>query len=354
MIANNTRTMNDMDHNSPYLYFDFQKIWRVFPIPRSTKELVKSILFELFPFAFRRFAIYQNWLNAKAFHYQAFKPWRFSYWKYTLCRGYYIKHPDITTAIPHNDNIPSIAVVVHVYYCDVFSEIMERIRNFKEVPLTLYITTQQHLINDVKQLIPNTIKNVVIEAVPNHGRDIWPFLQIMLRVKADGHTVVLKLHTKKSNHLHRKLQWRTAIFDELTGEEKMKHALATFHDDPQVGMIAPLNNILSMHLHYGANGAKVHEIARRLGLSDHQLRAMPFIAGSMFWANTKVLAPIIDLQLTAEDFEPEAEQVDGTMAHVIERVFTLGLTLTSMKLLDTDYTSGANGYKVSKNHRFTG
>ena len=52
--------------------------------------------------------------------------------------------------------------------------------------------------------------------------------------------------------------------------------------------------------------------------------ALRFPVGSMFWARSAALKPLLDLDLQPQHFPPEAGQVDGTLAHAIERM--LGVT----------------------------
>jgi GT2 family glycosyltransferase/lipopolysaccharide biosynthesis protein len=53
---------------------------------------------------------------------------------------------------------------------------------------------------------------------------------------------------------------------------------------------------------------------------------LPFPAGSFFLARTDAIRPMLDGAYALEDFEPEAHQVDGTLAHAIERMFVLVAT----------------------------
>jgi lipopolysaccharide biosynthesis protein len=49
--------------------------------------------------------------------------------------------------------------------------------------------------------------------------------------------------------------------------------------------------------------------------------SMNFPVGTMFWARTAALKPLIDLNLKWEDYPEEPVAIDGTILHAMERIF---------------------------------
>ena len=48
---------------------------------------------------------------------------------------------------------------------------------------------------------------------------------------------------------------------------------------------------------------------------------LDFPSGSMFWGRSAALKPLLSMNLTLDDFPPENKQIDGTLAHIIERMY---------------------------------
>ena len=61
-------------------------------------------------------------------------------------------------------------------------------------------------------------------------------------------------------------------------------------------------------------------LTRRLGLPAVDIDQQSFPAGSMYWCRLQALRPLLDVQLSEAEFEDETGQVDGTLAHAIERI----------------------------------
>ena len=54
----------------------------------------------------------------------------------------------------------------------------------------------------------------------------------------------------------------------------------------------------------------------------------------MFWFRPAAFAALRDLNLSLEDFEAEAGQVDGTLHHAIERCFTVAAWMRGFTIRD--------------------
>jgi lipopolysaccharide biosynthesis protein len=56
-----------------------------------------------------------------------------------------------------------------------------------------------------------------------------------------------------------------------------------------------------------------------------------FPVGTMFWARTKALKPLFDLNLSWSDYPDEPLPYDGSMLHAIERILPIIIGKNSFK-----------------------
>ncbi len=230
-----------------------------------------------------------------------------------------------------------LGIVLHVFYPDLLGEIL---RGLAAVPVAfdLIVTNASGTALDITTSSLPQAKSVRILNVENRGRDLWPLAQIVNAGILDPYDLILKLHTKQSawRDDHEQLPgsgsaWRQALLASLLGgTDNIKSILTAFAVTPELGMVTADGSVLGPQF-WGSNEKTTSHLLRRLEL---ELRPgeLRFAAGSMYWTRGFVIQGLRALGLTADDFEREARQVDGTTAHAIERLLGLltveaGLTI---------------------------
>ncbi len=229
-----------------------------------------------------------------------------------------------------------IAAIVHVFYEDLTEEVQRYLRNIP-YPFDTYICTDTPA---KRTSILATFAawdrgNVHVRLVPNRGRDIAPKL-VAFRDVYDGYEFVLHLHTKSSStasHLEVFRNWRGFIFENLVGSPDIARSiLDAFARRRDLGMIGAQHfEPVRRHLNWGDNFPIAQGLAARMGIALSDERVLDFPSGSMFWARSAALKPLLDLNLRIEDFPAEAGQMDGTIAHAIERLFFLSCEAAKLK-----------------------
>lgn len=88
------------------------------------------------------------------------------------------------------------------------------------------------------------------------------------------------------------------------------------------------------------NVCEVHRSWAQLGLDSLPGNGQ-FASGSMFWARLQALRPLLDAHLLPSMFDIETGQVDGTLAHAIERATGAVVTCAGFFVGDTAQVDGA-------------
>lgn len=212
--------------------------------------------------------------------------------------------------------------VIHAWYPDVFDELLQALQS-SGLPWRIVATTTPERKDEIERIARARGMDVEVHAFANHGRDILPFLHVAGRLLEEGEDVVLKLHTKRSTHRQDGEQWRNELTGRLLAPDRAVAINRAFGAQPDLGLVAPEGHVQPLHFYWGANERNVQVLLSRLGIAQPDVERDTFIAGSMFWARLSALRPILDGHLQPSQFETEAGQVDGTLAHAIERVFAL-------------------------------
>lgn len=220
---------------------------------------------------------------------------------------------------------PHVAIVLHAYHLDLLPEIRAYLDHIP-FPADLFVSTD----SDSKRAVVATCfagwpsGSVTIKVTPNRGRDVAPKLVGFAAVH-DQYEFVLHIHTKQSLHDDRLAGWRGYLFDTLLGSpDVVRGIFAAFAQAPDLGMLAPQHvDALRPWIRWADNHTQAEALAARMGFFLRFEAPLDFPSGSMFWARTAALRPLLDLHLKADDFPEEVGQTDGTLAHAIERLLFL-------------------------------
>lgn len=213
------------------------------------------------------------------------------------------------------------ALIAHWYYFDLFDELKNCLE--KNNTLDVFMTIPDHMSPEQIDIIASSLDNVYLIPVRNRGRDILPFLTVLPVIESFGYRYFVKVHSKKSMHRSDGNQLRKSTLRELLDAKTIKRVFALFDAEPEVGLVGPSGTLLSLvNDNYLINNQNhLRNCLNRLKLADASLN-FDFIAGSMFWARSDALQKLSELALTEDDFEEELGQLDGTLAHALERMFS--------------------------------
>lgn len=222
------------------------------------------------------------------------------------------------------------AVVVHVYYIDLIVPIKKAISHIPEnVDVFVSVSDESHLgiIYDELSSICNQLHVTVIE---NRGRDVRPFIEILKAFDFSKYKVALKLHTKKSKYSSLGDIWREELYKGLLPSSQAISKVIRQFKIGDAGIAADSKTYLSSNLYWGANKSRYDMLCDKLNITDRELL---FIGGTMFWFKPSLIYPLVNI-IELDDFENELNQQDGTLAHVIERLFCVQVNNAGGKCID--------------------
>ncbi|UHD46899.1 hypothetical protein LUX29_06805 [Aureimonas altamirensis] len=220
----------------------------------------------------------------------------------------------------HADALPQVSVFVQVHYPDIWQDMSGIIAERMATPFRLILTTSHHGERLAIPDTPNLASHHVLYTA-NQGRDILPFLRAL--AAEPEFDIGLKLHTKKSPQRGDGDRWRTDILNSLlpdqTGTRRIVRKLA---EDPRVGCVAPDRFCLPVEPWILENGDAMRRAMEAIAPAapEAYMDGAYFAAGSMFWFRRNALTALASERLFSV-FEPEMKQLDGTIAHGLERLF---------------------------------
>lgn len=227
--------------------------------------------------------------------------------------------PEVSAA-DHPTQPAPVAVVLHLYYHEMWPEFAAALAQ-QSFAFDLYVTLTGNPEDTVElqAQIRTAFPGARVWALPNHGRDIFPFLFLVNAGVLSSYRAVCKLHSKKSPHRADGDDWRQALTGDILGDPDRTGArLSQFLAQPEVGIWVADGQHYRGEDWWGMNRPRTAELLDRAGIGIAG-RALSFPAGSIYWIKPPVMQQLAALSVTPEDFEPEQALVDGTTAHALER-----------------------------------
>ena len=223
-----------------------------------------------------------------------------------------------------------LAVHLHLFHLDQTALWVTRL-NAIQRPFDLFISisetdrSEQYALNNQFKGALTQVDQIQIEAVPNRGRDLAPMIMTFGK-RLQRYQVIGHFHSKVSPHNHALSHWRDDILDLLldtadqNGQsvEQIMDLLTT-----RASVVYPeaCDALLEDHSGWAGNWDLARELCKRHSLCDLKAYSrVEFPRGSMFWARTANLAPLLNLPLDWKDFPREPIAADGTLAHALERL----------------------------------
>ncbi|WP_408607882.1 glycoside hydrolase family 99-like domain-containing protein [Acidimangrovimonas sediminis] len=211
------------------------------------------------------------------------------------------------------------AVVVHIYYHEMWDEIAETLAEAGvDHDLFVTLTHKGAATEALMARIRESHPGAVLVPMPNHGRDIFPFLHLVNAGVLDGYRAICKLHTKKSPHRQDGDHWRRHLIGGILPGADTGPLLDRFLADPNAAFWVADGQHYTGDEWWGCNRQTVTHLLRRVEIRTGEF-PLSFPAGSIYWLKPLMIAMLRGMALTEAIFEPEEGQVDGTLAHAVER-----------------------------------
>jgi hypothetical protein len=240
----------------------------------------------------------------------------------------------------------TIGVFLHLYYPEMTEEMIEYTNHIERENCTIYISTGSAIkANEIAPLFAAKSRHKFeIRVCENRGRDLAPML-VGFADRLAAVTYGLHIHTKKSPHYEEGFDaWRRHLLGETLGSAALVENILGLLATDGIGAVMPehFGPIKPIIQWFG----NFHKTAALLGLAGEVItreHLLDFPSGSMFWFRAAALAKLLALDLRYYHFDPEQGQLDGTLAHALERAMLYFVEAAGYRWLITKSGAVAKG-----------
>ncbi|MHA6532779.1 rhamnan synthesis F family protein [Paenibacillus sp. BAC0078] len=317
-------------------------LFKMLPLNYRHKEALKAFIYTHFRFLLRRTAMYSIWLQSQS--------------NFTKKNDkHFLVSQSSLNMIDTSDIQPGrIAIHLHLYYIDLLEEFFDYFNNMP-YRFDLYVSITD---KNASELVANrfeTIKNIdklIVKVTPNQGRDVAPMFVDFAKDLVQ-YDFISHVHSKKSLYTGTQQDgWRGHLLDNLFGDPLIvKKVFGLFNQNKSLGLVYPETyKTIPYWAHTWLSNKSIgNSLLSRLGIKHDFSKYLDFPAGTMYWARTSAIKPLFDLNLTYNDFAKEDKQIDGTIAHAIERSMVPIVCSNGNSFVEINVFSGE--YRFNKGSR---
>lgn len=191
-----------------------------------------------------------------------------------------------------------VAIHVHVFYADLWSELRACVRNVIAVcgaRNVRLLVTYPEARSEIAQILEGELLECAVEliGVPNKGYDVGPFVSVFLsRVDLDSVDYIVKIHTKRNVDTWMNFRplkgsaWRQELLKFCSTEKAFQKTIAAFSRYPKLGMVTSHRVINYCGSDWGRDAKVVRQLlCRDFGLAPRHLVTA---SGTMFCARAEI------------------------------------------------------------------
>lgn len=240
------------------------------------------------------------------------------------------KQDDLLVDIDSNKSVETsdlkkAIIHVHAYLLDDVIEFLHllknEIRNEVDVLLSVCNESAKLVLDEMLDFIGEHSVKVVV--VPNRGRDLGP-LFTNLKWIFERYDYVCHVHMKKSPHINFGDSWRRYLLNGCIGSlDRIRSVIAHFEKNQDCGILYPENyREIRPFTTFVPDKDSLTAFLRRID-PKWQCEEINFPAGSMCWMRSACYKPYLSRFPEFSEYEAEEGQLEGTLAHLLERCLSL-------------------------------
>ena len=216
-----------------------------------------------------------------------------------------------------------LAVLVHIYYWDLWTELKSYIDNI-EAEYDLFINIVESVWKpQIHQQVRQDFPEAKILISKNRGKDIGGHLAMMAHLDFSRYDLFCLMHTKKSPHVSEQIAdtWRKDLLDAILGsQEKVWKNLHIMRQNPEIGILGCRywrnTKVFNNSIHY-------YRLLDEFDIKS-EARECEYLSGTMMLVRPQIMETIYhkfkDLELEDGDDQDLKFHMDGQIAHALERI----------------------------------